>query len=209
MCRATPRISAVRRRVRTSPGVGARLHRVGGAAPGREASAAARPRRVSVPSQGQRRQDLRGELSVSDVRSCVMGEPPGFRSNVGSRRSSSRRSFASTRRWRANRRTRVWTTRSAFFRACWDSPLFSPIRARRRMSGSSTQSMMKSVRSTRPISRSAAARSCWRGYDANLRSNWLGAMAHATMVAALRSTFGRFEAISEFRTFQKLEKGLR
>ena len=35
--------------------------------------------------------------------------------------------------------------------------------ATRAMSASSSQSMMKSVRSTRPISRSATASSCWRG----------------------------------------------
>lgn len=35
--------------------------------------------------------------------------------------------------------------------------------ATRAMSASRSQSMMKSVRSTRPISRSATASSCWRG----------------------------------------------
>ena len=43
------------------------------------------------------------------------------------------------------------------------SPLFRPVLARRCISASSSQSTMKSVRSTRPISRRATASSCWRG----------------------------------------------
>ena len=38
-----------------------------------------------------------------------------------------------------------------------------PVLARRCISASSSQSTMKSVRSTRPISRRATASSCWRG----------------------------------------------
>ena len=47
-----------------------------GAVPGREAPAQARPRRLSVPAQGQRRQDLRGELPVPDVGVRAMSDTP-------------------------------------------------------------------------------------------------------------------------------------
>ena len=47
-----------------------------GAVPGREAPAQARPRRLSVPAQGQRRQDLRGELPVPDVEVRAMNDTP-------------------------------------------------------------------------------------------------------------------------------------
>ncbi len=58
---------------------------------------------------------------------------------------------------------------------------------RRRMSVSRIHSTIKSIRSTRPTSRSATARSFWRGCQASLRSNWLGLILPAAMVAAHRN----------------------
>ena len=42
-------------------------------------------------------------------------------------------------------------------------------------------------REMRPISRKASASSCWRGYDANFLSNWLGGIMPAAIVATARS----------------------
>ena len=59
--------------------------------------------------------------------------------------------------------------------------------------------MMNSVLSTRPISRRAAANSCWRGQDANLRSNWLGALTLGEDVSSGHPLSSRLN-ISVFRT---------
>ena len=60
--------------------------------------------------------------------------------------------------------------RRASLRAWWASPLFRPTVDRRCMSMSSAHSIMNSVRSIRPISPRAMARSCLRGRADNCRS---------------------------------------
>ena len=58
---------------------------------------------------------------------------------------------------------------------------------------------MKSVRSTRPISRRVTASSCWRGEDATFRSSWLGERAPLARVAATCRMSGQFRTITSSR----------
>ena len=83
---------------------------------------------------------------------------------------------------------------TALFSAWCASPLSRPICARRCMQLSRIHSMMNSVRSIRPTSRSAAARSFWRGWAASLRRMRLGATWPALMVAAQRNMSGQLES---------------
>ena len=57
---------------------------------------------------------------------------------------------------------------------------------------------MKSVRSTRPISRRVTASSCWRG-GATFRSSWLGERAPLARVAATCRMSGQFRTITSSR----------
>ncbi len=135
--------------------------------------------RRDMHKQVQRRIEAR-ELAFPDCVAELLGVP------VDDDRRE-RLSPAIWKCWAPGVRSRIspWRPlRSALFSAWCASPLFRPRPARRCMSTSSSHSIMNSVRSTRPISRSATARSCWRGQDASFRRISLGrqSRAHGTAV---------------------------